>query len=78
MFSGMSRSSKLLGTLSDSAFAEWVQTVLGRRTLRSYGQRYRLQDLDPDEEEPVGELVAEFDWCWSEAGGLLALLDSSE
>lgn len=65
---------EVVGTLSDSAFAEWVQTVFGRRTLRSYGQWYRLQDLDLDEEEPVGELVAAFDWCWSEAGGLRVFL----
>lgn len=63
-----------LAAMPDEAFSEWFEFMHGRRALRSYGEWYRLQDLDLDEEELVGELVAAFDWCWSEAGGLRVFL----
>lgn len=63
-----------LAAMPDEAFSEWFEFMHGRRALRSYGEWYRLQDLDLDEEEPVGELVAAFDWRWSRESGISVFL----
>lgn len=44
------------------AFAEWMDVFLGRRTLRSYGEWYRIGEIEKDETDDDKEIVAVTYW----------------
>jgi hypothetical protein len=52
--------------MPDELFSEWLCAFRGARTMRTYGEWYRVEQL-PDEQPDLGELVVSAVWRWDAA-----------